>query len=107
MSPRRGMPIRYANLLTISRSWSASVGAMLWPSTRATWKPKVTISVAYTAADASVLNHATSSSFHTFNRWRTSWAGSWSSAGVGYVTPAARTVGGSPYGIPDGSLNPG
>jgi len=29
---------------------------MLWPSTRATWNPKVTINVAYTAADASKLS---------------------------------------------------
>lgn len=35
---------------------------MLWPSTRATWKPNVTMSVAYTAADVSVLSHASSSS---------------------------------------------
>src|SRR5262245_26002667 len=35
---------------------------MLWPSTRATWKPNVTMSVAYTAADASVFSHATTSS---------------------------------------------
>ena len=56
MSPGRGAPTRYANLLTINRSWFASVGAMLWPSTRATWNPNVTISVAYTAADTSVLH---------------------------------------------------
>src|SRR5262245_40388999 len=35
---------------------------MLWPSTRATWNPKVTMRVAYTAAGASVFSHATSSS---------------------------------------------
>ena len=35
---------------------------MLWPSTRATWNPNVTMSVAYTAADASVFNQATTSS---------------------------------------------
>ncbi len=44
--PRRGSPMRYASLFTIRRSWSASVGAMLCPSTRATWKPNVTMSVA-------------------------------------------------------------
>ena len=31
---------------------------MLWPSTRATWNPNVTMSVAYTAAEASVFNQA-------------------------------------------------
>ena len=31
---------------------------MLWPSTRATWKPKVTISTAYTAAETSVFTQA-------------------------------------------------
>src|SRR5688572_23828870 len=35
---------------------------MLCPSTRATWNPKVTMSVAYTAAEASVFSHATISS---------------------------------------------
>ena len=35
---------------------------MLWPSTRATWKPNVTMSVAYTAAETTVFIQATSSS---------------------------------------------
>ena len=34
---------------------------MLWPSTRATWKPNVTMRVAYTAAAPSVRTQATSS----------------------------------------------
>src|SRR5919109_2449711 len=35
---------------------------MLCPSTRATWNPNVTMSVAYTAAEASVFSQATTSS---------------------------------------------
>ena len=35
---------------------------MLCPSTRATWNPNVTMSVAYTAAEASVFSHAMISS---------------------------------------------
>src|SRR5262245_57647509 len=35
---------------------------MLWPSTRATWNPNVTMRTAYTADDASVFTHATISS---------------------------------------------
>src|SRR5829696_3126454 len=41
---------------------------MLWPSTRATWNPNVTMSVAYTAADASVFTQATNSSRQTSRR---------------------------------------
>ncbi len=41
---------------------------MLWPSTRATWNPKVTIRTAYTAADTSVLTQAISSSFTCASR---------------------------------------
>ena len=47
MSPGSGRPKNlYSALLTISRSWSSSVGSMLRPSTRATWNPKVTMRVA-------------------------------------------------------------
>ena len=35
MSPGVGFPMRYVRRSTTSRSWLASVGAMLWPSTRA------------------------------------------------------------------------
>src|SRR5688572_26511424 len=61
MSPGRGSPSPYTSLLTISRSRSSSVGAMLRPSTRATWNPNVTMMVAYTAADSRVCAPATSS----------------------------------------------
>src|SRR5262245_36220828 len=41
---------------------------MLWPSTRATWNTNVTMRMAYTAAETSVLTQATSSSFSCVRR---------------------------------------
>src|SRR5512139_355167 len=56
---------------------------MLWPSTRATWKPKVTIRVAYTAADASVFTQATNSSFQMSSVLRAGSAAMDGAAGTG------------------------
>ena len=43
---------------------------MLFPSTRATWNPNVTMSVAYTAADANIFRKAISSSPTRFRKLR-------------------------------------
>src|SRR5919108_4421886 len=75
---------------------------MLWPSTRATWKPNVTINVAYTAAEARVFTHATNSSRHSSRRRiitdeRSS--SSMRSAAPVFVRGTASTTGSAPSAI--------
>src|ERR671912_2542333 len=76
---------------------------MLWPSTRATCKPNVTIRVAYTAAEASVLNQVKSSSAA-----RTQMDGRRTSAvAARRAASAACAVTGATTGVnPDGGLGP-
>ncbi len=77
---------------------------MLWPSTRATWNPNVTMRVAYTAADPSVRTQATSSA-RTMAQRREAADGRRGRGVAGWGSGA--TAGCAPAKAPDSPYGPG